>query len=512
MSSWWCEWAWVGGSRAAAGVVVRTEGGRVTDVTTGVVEPPAGATRLHGLTLPAFANAHSHAFHRALRGRTHALPDDRAAAVLAPTGAGSFWTWREQMYRAAERLDPDSYHRLARALYAEMVLAGYGVVGEFHYLHHAPGGRSYADPNAMGQALVAAAADAGIRLTVLDTCYLTAGTDGPPLSGVQQRFGDGDADAWASRAEALAASLPGGVVRAGAAVHSVRAVPPGAIGVVAAWAERHGAPLHVHLSEQPRENADCLAAHGRTPTALLGAHGALGPRTTAVHATHLTADDVAALARSSTRACVTRTTERDLADGAPQLGELAAAGIGLAIGSDSNAVVDPFEEVRGLELDERVRTLGRGHLSPATLLHAGTREGYASLGWSGAARPGSLAGTSPQGTELAGAPSRGTEPVGAQRSEPAGAPHPANPGPAPYGGIRAGDPADLTVVSLDSVRMAGWTPGTLLDHAVFAATSSDVTDTIVGGRHVVRDGVHRTVPDTAAELRRAIAEVLDPGT
>ncbi|RPF19521.1 formimidoylglutamate deiminase [Myceligenerans xiligouense] len=470
MSSWWCDWAWVGGRQAVAGVLIRAAGGRVTEVTPGV-QRPADTTRLPGLTLPAFANAHSHAFHRVLRGRTHGLSDDAGrggpghpgGAGRPAAGAGSFWTWREQMYRAAERLDPDSYHRLARAVFAEMVLAGYGVVGEFHYLHHAAGGRPYADPNAMGEALIAAADDAGIRLTLLDTCYLTAGVDGEPLSGVQQRFGDAGAEGWASRVEALAASRSGGAVRVGAAVHSVRAVPPDGIGTVAAWAERHDAPLHVHLSEQPQENADCLAVHGCTPTALLGAQGALGPRTTVVHATHLTADDVGRLARSSARACVTRTTERDLADGAPTLGELVGAGVPLTIGSDSNAIVDPFDEVRGLELDERVRTLARGHLSAPTLLRAGTREGYASLGWSG--------------------PREGD------------------------GGIGVGDLADFTVISLDSVRMAGWTRPTLLDHTVFAAAAADVTDTIVGGRHVVRDGVHQAIPDTAAELRRSIDAV-----
>lgn len=497
MTTWFCDHAWAGG-RVAADVVIRTDGGRVTEVTTGVAGPADNATHLRGLTLPAFADVHSHAFHRALRGRTHAVP----AAPAGSAGAGSFWTWREQMYRAAERLDPDSYHRLARAVFAEMVLAGYGVVGEFHYLHHASGGRSYADPNAMGEALVAAADDAGIRLTLLDTCYLTAGTDGTPLSGVQRRFGDVDAEAWASRAEALAAvSRTGGGVRVGAAVHSVRAVPPGAVDVVAAWAARHGAPLHVHLSEQPRENADCLAVHGRTPTALLADHGALGPRTTAVHATHLTAEDVAALAGSSTRACVTRTTERDLADGAPALGDLVAAGVGLAVGSDSNAVVDPFEEVRGLELDERVRTLGRGHLSSAVLLTAGTREGYASLGWGASAGGPDPAGASSGRTVAVETPGR-THAPGPAGSHASGA--------GTEGGIRVGDLADLTVVSLDSVRMAGWTPGTLLDHTVFAATAADVTDTVVGGRHVVRDGVHGSIPEVARELGRSITAILAP--
>ncbi|GAA1863338.1 formimidoylglutamate deiminase [Myceligenerans crystallogenes] len=497
MSTWFCEFAWAGGE-VASDVVIRADGGRVTQVEPGVAGPPAGATRLRGLTLPAFANGHSHAFHRALRGRTHLVPDAAAAR-----GSGSFWTWREQMYRVAERLDPDTYHQLARAVFVEMVLAGYGVVGEFHYLHHASGGRPYADPNAMGAALIAAADDAGIRLTLLDTCYLAAGVRGEPPSGVQRRFSDGDAAGWAGRAGALRGSE---LVRIGAAVHSVRAVPPAGIRAVAEWSRRNEAPLHVHLSEQPRENQDCLDAHGRSPAALLDESGALGPLTTAVHATHLSDDDVDRLARSGARVCVTRTTERDLADGAPRLGDLVAAesarpdpaddgpadpadggradpaaapgrpGIRLTIGSDSNAVVDPFEETRALELDERVRTLRRGHLASSALLETATREGYASLGWprhDGAAPPASAP------------PSRGRA-----------------------GGIRVGDLVDLTVVSLGSVRLAGWTPGALLDQVVFAATASDVTDVIVAGRRIVRDGAHRSIEEPAAALHTAIRALL----
>ena len=230
--------------------------------------------------LPGFANAHSHAFHRALRGRTH-------------EHGGTFWTWRERMYAVAARLDPDSYLALARAAYAEMALAGVTAVGEFHYLHHGPDGRPYADPNAMGHALAQAAADAGIRLTLLDTCYLTADVDGRPVEGVQRRFSDGTADAWAERVAAL---RDGPGLRIGVAAHSVRAVPRAALPVVAEAAG--GRPLHVHLSEQPAENAACLAAHGLTPTGLLAAEGLLGPATTAVHATHLTGADIALLGSS----------------------------------------------------------------------------------------------------------------------------------------------------------------------------------------------------------------------
>ncbi|GAB3159680.1 formimidoylglutamate deiminase [Myceligenerans halotolerans] len=531
MSTWFCEWAWVGGDQAAGNVVIRTERGRVTEVTAGVVEPPGQAIRLRGLTLPAFANAHSHAFHRALRGRTHTVDDDGRGRP-GHGGAGSFWTWREQMYRAADRLDPDSYYRLARALYAEMVLAGYGVVGEFHYLHHAPGGRRYTDPNAMGEALVAAAADAGIRLTLLDTCYLTAGVAGEALEGVQRRFGDADAEAWADRVDSIARShlaemtsaatgdpprrrMPGqapgtapaaddgrsgGLVRIGAAIHSVRAVPPSDMGMVAEWAAAHDAPLHVHLSEQPRENEDCLAAHGRTPTALLAEHGALTARTTAVHATHLTGADIAQLASSGTRACVTRTTERDLADGAPDLGRMVGAGIGLCVGSDSNAIVDPFEETRGLELDERSRTLGRGHLGAATLLHAATAGGYASLGWTDHA-------ADPRRNHRADGRARPAEGAGSPLLPGGGSGAADAPG-ARGGGIAVGDLADFTTVSLDSIRLAGWTRDTLLDHATFAATSADVTDTIIAGRHIVQDRVHDSVPDPAADLHHQIRALL----
>ena len=251
----------------AADVTFEIADGRFTDVKPGTA--PGDARRLPGVVLPGFANAHSHAFHRALRGRTHG-------------GGGTFWTWREAMYAVAARLDPDSYRALATAAYAEMASAGVTAVAEFHYVHHGPGGVPYAEPHAMRAALRAAAADAGIRLTLLDTCYLAGGFD-TPLEGPQLRFGDRDVHAWAERAAGAD----------GVAVHSVRAVPRDALAVVAKAAE--GRPLHVHLSEQPAENAACLARHGLTPTGLLAAEGVLGQATTAVHATHLTDADIALL-------------------------------------------------------------------------------------------------------------------------------------------------------------------------------------------------------------------------
>jgi formiminoglutamate deiminase len=430
------EYAWLPGRPAPdRDVLIEVHDGRFTEVVPRV-PAPADATRLPGLTLPGLANAHSHAFHRVLRGRTH-------------DGRGDFWRWRETMYAVAARLDPENYLALARAVYAEMALAGITCVGEFHYLHHAPDGEPYVDPNAMGAALMEAAAQAGIRITLLDTLYLTATADGEPLAGPQRRFGDGDLDGWSARHEALRAAPH---ARIGAALHSVRAVPATAL---TGFAERNqGAPLHFHLSEQPAENDACLARYGCTPARLLADHGVLSPTATAVHATHLTGADLALLGGHRTGVCLCPTTERDLADGIGPARELADAGSPLSLGSDSHAVIDPFEEARAVELDERLRSGRRGHFTATELLTAATEAGHAALGWSDAGR------------------------------------------------IAVGARADLVCVRLDSVRTAGVPPVGIF----FAAGAADVTHVLVDGRTVVADGRHATL-DVAAELAAAIAAV-----
>ena len=282
------------------------------------------------------------------------------------------------MYELAATLDPDSCFALSRAAFGEMALAGITCVGEFHYLHHAPDGTPYDDPNAMGRAVLAAARAAGLRCTLLDACYLHGGIE---------RFRDRDADAWAERVDALAERGP---ARVGAAIHSVRAVDPDAARVVAEWAA--GKPLHAHVSEQPKENEDTLAAHGLTPTALLADAGALGANFTAIHATHLT-DGGRGAARRRRTVCLCPTTERDLADGVGPARRLADAGAALATGSDSHAVIDPFEEARAIELDERLATGIRGAHRAPDLLTAATAGGYAALGWpeGGRLEPGALA-------------------------------------------------------------------------------------------------------------------------
>jgi formiminoglutamate deiminase len=436
VSAYWCEYAELG-SGPRPGVRVVTDGGRIVSVEAGTEAAP-GDHRLAGLVLAGFANAHSHAFHRALRGRTH----DRG---------GTFWTWRDRMYAVAARLDPDSFLALARATYAEMALAGVTCVGEFHYLHHPPGGGRYGDPNAMSEALVQAAADAGVRLTLLDACYLAGGLDAGghlPLDDVQVRFSDGDAEAWATRM-ALLPERDG--LRVGAAVHSVRAVPAAQLPTVVQAAA--GRPLHVHLSEQPAENQACLAHYGATPTAVLEAAGALGPSTTAVHAVHLAEDDLQALGRSGTTVCACPSTEADLADGVGPFRRLRDAGSPLCLGSDQHALVDLIGEARLLEVHQRLMTGERGHFRLAHFIDALTTGGHRSLGWSDA------------------------------------------------GAVAPGWRADLVAVRLDSPRTAGCAP----EQVLMAASAADVHTVVVDGRVVVSEGQH-----VLGDVGRLLADAIAP--
>lgn len=440
-TTFWCEHAWLDGD-VSDSVRISVGDGQITAIETGV-RPADSSEVLRGLVIPGMANAHSHAFHRALRARTQR---DR----------GSFWTWRKLMYEAAGRLTPDSYRALATAVYAEMALAGITAVGEFHYLHHDAGGRPYADPNEMGKALIAAASDAGLRLTLLDTCYLRSGIDGAPLAkGPQQRFGDGTAAQWAERVDRLSSDVRTGAgVIVGAAIHSVRAVPASEMAAVVDWADAHEAPLHVHSSEQTAEVDECLAVHGRTPTALLRDNGVLGPRTTAVHATHLSDQDIADMNETATGTCFCPTTERDLGDGiGPASALLASRGL-FSLGSDSHAVVDLFEEARAVELDERLARRERGIISATTLLGAATCAGQRALGWTEA------------------------------------------------GALRIGAVADLVAVDTRSMRTAGG--GATVENVVFAASAADVTDVIIGGRRVVTQRRHASVPDIGEALAQAI--------
>jgi formiminoglutamate deiminase len=269
---------------------------------------------------------------------------------------------------------------------------------------------------------------------------------------VQERFFDRDVEAWEQRLSGLD---DGPLARVGAAIHSMRAVHPESAARVARWAASRSLPVHAHVSEQPAENQACQEVYGATPTGLLHFEGALSDRFTAVHATHVTDEDVSLLAGEGACCCLCPTTERDLADGIGPARRLHEAGCRLTIGTDSNAIIDPWEELRAIELDERLASGTRGGLSALTLLGSGTAAGYESLGWESG------------------------------------------------GVIREGALADLVCLRLDGPRLAGTVPADLLEAAVFAAGAGDIRDVMVDGRFIVRDGAHVSL-DVADELASAL--------
>lgn len=442
-TQFWCERAWVEGTVADGVLLTCDDTGTLSEVETGIDSAPAGAEVVPGLTLPGGVNAHSHAFHRILRGRTHG-------------DGGTFWTWREVMYSVAAKLDPESYETVARAVFAEMLAGGYTSVGEFHYVHHSQDGTPYDPAHAMERALARAAASAGIRIRLLDTCYLTGAIDAE-LSAEQVRFGDGTIDDYMDRHMALSASFaeefpvraPGeSFVHVGAAIHSIRAVPAANL---PRFTELIG-PVHVHLSEQPAENEACHAAYGTTPTQVLARSGVVGPSLSAVHATHLSEDDIAILGQSQASIVMCPATEADLADGIGPARELADAGATIALGSDQHVVLDALRETQGLEAGERLRSGQRGRFSPAELITALTQSGARSL-------------------DL------------------------------PVGSLEVGKACDFVALRTDSMR----TFGSLDEQIVLTATSADVRLTVSGGQARVRDGVHAELGDIADLYAAAFA-------
>ncbi len=377
--------------------------------------------------LPGFVNTHSHVFQRALRGHTHRPLSQH----------DTFWTWRRAMYDEAQRLNPDLLYEGALTTYREMLAAGYTSVGEFHYVHHQPGGQPYADPNVMSEALIQAGRDAGIRVVLLMTAYAQSGFNQPPMER-QRRFCDVSVDAYLNRVETLRVS---GVL-IGVAPHSVRAVPEEWFRAIADYSHAHRLPLHVHADEQRAEIEQCLATYGCTPIELLERFGALGAMTTIVHATHANAIEIALLAQHGCTVCVCPTTEGDLGDGVAPYAELLRAHIPLAIGSDSNTRLDPIEELRWAEYSARMRYQRRRVLvadelaSPGPLLlEYGARRGAAALGLeTGVIAPGML--------------------------------------------------ADFVAVDVNHPSLAGWNAEDFLDVLLFGTSSGIITQTWVQGRRV----------------------------
>lgn len=381
------------------------------------------------LLLPGFVNAHSHVFQRALRGHTH-----RARAEH-----DTFWTWRHAMYAEAQRLTPDTLYQVALATYREMLAAGYTTVGEFHYVHHQPDGKPYANPNAMAEAILSAGHDAGIRVVMLMTAYAQGGFN-QPLEAGQRRFCDASVAAYLQRVDDLRTRG----VPIGLAPHSVRAVPETWFRAIAEYSRAYTLPLHVHADEQLLEIEECQAAYGCTPIELLERFGALGSQTTIIHATHAHATELALLAQHACTVCVCPTTEGDLGDGIAPYAEFMAADIMLSIGSDSNTRLDPIEELRWAEYSARMRYQRRRVLvrekqaSPGPLLlDIGTHGGAVAL-------------------------SQNT------------------------GFIEVGMPADMVAIDLTHPSLRGWTEEDLLDTLFFGASGNVIQQTWVQGKQVYR--------------------------
>lgn len=306
-------------------------------------------TRADGrvVELPALSTAHSHAFQRGMRGEAQ-RPGD--------AGQDDFWSWRTAMYALAGSLTPESIFDISLCAYRELRAAGVRTVGEFHYVHHQADGTPYAERTALADAVIRAARAAGLRIALLRVIYARAGAGRPP-EGPQRRFCDERLEAAIADVEALCARYAGqGDVVIGVAPHSVRAVPPDWLPEIGAYAARRGLPVHMHVAEQPAEIAACLAETGRRPVELCADRGLLSERFVAVHATHLAPHEPALLGQAGAFACLCPTTERDLGDGLPDVTALRAAGVRLCTGVDSHVSSDPFEDLRGVELGERLRT------------------------------------------------------------------------------------------------------------------------------------------------------------
>jgi formimidoylglutamate deiminase len=426
------------------------EAGVIRSVTTGA---EACDERLAGAVVPAMPNVHSHAFQRAIAGRTGRRSPDRT---------DSFWSWREAMYASLARLDPDAFEAIAAQAYVEMLKAGYGSVAEFHYVHHDAAGVPYADPAELAMRIAAAAGSTGIALTLLPVFYAHAGFGGlPPMAG-QRRFVHSVAS-FASLLDTLRARAPERYVL-GVAPHSLRAVTPDELTQVVALVPRD-APVHIHAAEQTREVDECYAATGKRPVEWLMSHAGVDRRWCVVHATHMTEREIDALAASGAVAGLAPTTEADLGDGAFPAPRYFASKGRVAVGSDSNTAISPFGEVRALEWSQRLHVRRRNVLADDSGLAVG-----ASL-WVRAASGGAQA--------IA-------QPVGA---------------------IAAGCRADLVVLNEDDPALAEQGSADVLDAAIFGPARNPVRDVMVAGRFVVRDGRHPYEAMVFARYREALARL-----
>lgn len=404
--------------------------------------------------MPGIPNTHSHAFQRAMAGLAERLGDP----------ADSFWTWREQMYHFAGRLDPDSHYAIAAQLYTEMLEAGYTSVCEFHYLHHQPDGRPYADPAAMSRALIAAAADVGIRMTLLPVLYMTAGFDGRALEPRQRRFGHA-LDAFLALVQKLRAE-ENPMLRVGIALHSLRAVPESAMPALLEAVAGEEFPIHIHIAEQLAEVEQCLALRGARPVQWLLDHAPVDARWTLVHATHLDDAEVAGIAASGASVSICPSTEGNLGDGLFRLRDFLDAGGKFSIGSDSHISVSPVEELRWLEYGQRLhghrRNVASSNRQPSTAA------ALLEQAWQGGAT----------GTGF------------------------------PVGSLQAGHCADWIRLDAEAPALAGATDADVLDRFIFAGNRNLVDKVVVGGRCVVEAGRHRQRDEISHAYRRTLQQLL----
>ena len=411
---------------------------------------PDGAERVAGPVVPGMPNLHSHAFQRALAGRTGRCSAD----------GDSFWTWRQAMYAFLDRVDADAFEAIAAQAYVEMLKAGYTAVAEFHYVHHDSSGRPYADPAELSRRVVAAATDSGIALTLLPVFYAHAGFGGTAPTAGQRRFVH-SVDSFARLIALLARDVPAQGIALGVAPHSLRAVTPDELAAVVALVPK-GAPIHIHTAEQAREVADCVAWSGARPVEWLLDNGNVDARWCIVHATHMSAGETPRLAASGAIVGLAPTTEADLGDGTFPARRYLDAGGAIGIGSEANTIVDPFAELRQLEWSQRLAVLGRNVLAGNAM---------------------------PVGESIYAQAARGGAAALSRRA----------------GAIAIGLRADLVVLNRDDPALAEVPRDALLDAAIFGPCRRPVCDVMVGGRWQVRDGRHPREDAVFARFRQALA-------
>jgi formimidoylglutamate deiminase len=419
--------------------------GRITRVS----RESSGAVALPRRALvPGFVNVHSHSFQRAIRGRT----EHRTGAEC-----DTFWTWREKMYHVAQALTPEDLRDVARMAFLEMALAGITTVGEFHYLHHQPDGTPYADPIETAKAILAAADEVGLRIVLLQSAY-TRGGFGRPLHAGQRRFCTPDPEVYCANLESLRP-----LARVGVAPHSFRAVPLEYVRHLHDFGRKLDLPFHMHVSEQPRENAETLAEHGMTPVDLLANEGLLDRRFTGIHAVHITESEVDQLASAKASVCACPTTERNLGDGIVRADWLYGRGVSICFGSDSQIQIDPLEDARALEYHLRLDRLER-----VALVDAGdTRES-------------ALARRLWQSATEAGAQALAVD----------------------AGVIRAGAMADFFTIDLDDVSIADAEDEALISSIVFSLERTAIRDIWIGGRAVVKERHHPLAADIVSRFQK----------